>query len=162
LKGNKSPRCHIQLWIWFFVAARAIKQHSKIKKISERLEIFKNLMSFNVAKQCRAFRDSVFNPTSSIGAHMLTSAKKKNYFIVARIWRRAARVANDETTPNSTLASITSRWPIPCCQRVKPCNGRNKRALAKIQPAALTGAQARVSSPSPQTSAGFIFFACLY
>jgi hypothetical protein len=37
---------------------------------------------------------------------ILASAKKKNYFIVARIWSHAGRMANDETTPNSTLASI--------------------------------------------------------
>jgi hypothetical protein len=37
---------------------------------------------------------------------ILASAKKKNYFIVARIWSHAGHMANDETIPNSTLASI--------------------------------------------------------
>jgi hypothetical protein len=37
---------------------------------------------------------------------ILASAKKKNYFNVARIWSHAGRMANDEIIPNSTLASI--------------------------------------------------------
>jgi hypothetical protein len=47
-----------------------------------------------------------FQGGSLLNQAIIASAKKKNYFIVARIWSHAGRMANDETTPNSTLASI--------------------------------------------------------
>jgi hypothetical protein len=78
---------------------------------------------------------------------ILASAKKKNYFIVARIVSHAGRMANDETTPNSTLASLKnpSAWIDPSGKMKTATHGERRHMRDALEG---PGAASRLSGRS--------------